>query len=83
MTSQPSGAPAAVTGPLGGMRAGAIVFVFTLPALIAWWMPTDAGMPANVAPASSASTTDAGSPAGYLSGALSVNLRDEVQPEGF
>ena len=83
MTSQPSDAPAAGTRPLGGMRAGAIVFVFTLPALIAWWMPSDAGMPASVAPATSATTTDAGPPAGHRSGALSVNPRDEAQPESL
>jgi hypothetical protein len=83
MTSQPSDAPAAVARPLGGMHAAAIVFVFTLPALIAWWMPMEAGMPADVAPAASASTTDAGPPAGYLSGALSVDPRDEAQPESF
>jgi hypothetical protein len=65
------------------MRAGAIVFVFTLPALIAWWMPTEAGMPARVAPATSASTTDAGPPAGHPSGAVSANLRDEAQPASF
>jgi hypothetical protein len=83
MTSQSSGATAAVTRPLGGMRAGAIVFVFTLPALIACWMPTNAGMPTKVAPASSASTTNAGPPTGHLSGAASANLRNDAQPESF